>query len=94
MTQFAETTARLVKELCGERTCTHTSAVSLDNTHHTANAGRSHTKAGADTGGDCVGRGYKRIGAEIDVEHRALGTFGQNFLTLIEAFVDKILAIN
>ena len=92
--KVANLLARLVEELCGERTSTHTCAVSLHDAEHLANLVGTNAQARAGTSADGVRRGHKGIAAEVDVEHRALSTFAENALARTQHVVDFVLAVD
>jgi hypothetical protein len=50
-------------------------------------------EAGAGAGGNGAGRGDVGIGTEVDVEQGALGTFGEDALSLAQQVVQKKLGI-
>ena len=94
MTEVADLLARLVKELRGEGTGTHTGAVGLHDTVDIANLVRTDAQTGAGTGTDGVGRGDKGIGSEVDIEHRALGTLAEHRLSAAQDAVDLVLGVD
>ena len=94
MSKLADGVACGIKEFCGERTCTNTSAVGFHNTIYLTYAVRTDAKTGAGTGTDGVGRGDERIASEINIEHCALGTLAEDRLALAQQAVDLMFGIN
>ena len=80
VTKVANLVASLVKQLCGERTCTYTCAISLHDAIDIANTVRTNAQSDAGTGADGVRRSNERIRSEVNVEHSALGTLTENVL--------------
>ena len=70
--------AGCIRQLRREGTGADTRGVGLDHTHHPVDAARRQAGADAGAARRRVGGGDKGIGAEIDVEHRALGALQQD----------------
>jgi len=54
---------------------------------------RRDAKSGTNPGGNGIGGGNEGVGAEVDIEHTALGAFCQNFFALPERLVDVVFAV-
>ncbi len=94
MAQAAQRVARLVEQLGREGAAAHARAVGLEDAVDLADAVRSHAQTRAGAGAHRVRGGDERIGTEIDVEQRALGTFGQHAAVLGQRVVDLVLAVD
>ena len=93
VTLAAQFLACLVEQLCGEGTAAHAGAVGLEDAVDISDGGGGHSKtetcAGADGGRGC----HEGIGAEVHVEHRALGSFGENTVSVAETSVDIVFSV-
>ena len=84
---------RFVKQFYGERTTSHTSRVSLENTPHTTNALGSNTQTGANTANGGRRRGNKGISAVVDVQERTLCALCQHVLSFRQSAVDFVFRV-
>ena len=66
----------------------------LENTVHIADTGRSNSQTDAGTRRNGIGRSYKRIGTEVDIQHRTLSTFGQDPLAFLQSSVNIRLTVD
>ncbi len=84
----------VVEKLGGKRAAPYAGAIGLKNTIYLSDHFRGNTQscAGACTNG--IGGSDKRIGSEINVEHRSLGSFCQYISTTGKMFVDEMFALN
>ena len=84
-TKFTADAAQLfaigIEEFGGEWSLANAGGIGLEHTEHAVHAvgGHAGTRRSAAAAG--VGAGHKRVGAEIDVEHDALGALKENILT-------------
>ena len=90
----AQSLAGGVEEFRRERAAAHAGAVSLEDAHHLAHAAGSDPEAGANACRHRVGRRDEGIGAEVDVQHGALGTFRQDGGIRIQVAVHGELAVD
>ena len=93
MAYLAYLVARLVEEFYGERTAAHACGVRLEDAEHLAYGIGGHAESGADAAADGVGRRDEGIGAVVDVEHRALGSFGKHLLALADGLAELYLGV-
>lgn len=87
---LAELLAVRIQELGRERTFTHAGRVELEDADDAVDRARrdAGTRAGAASGR--VGARHEGIGAEVDVEHRRLGSFEKDALLLIQLLVQEL----
>ena len=90
---LADLLTYFVLELGGERATTDAGAIGLGDAIYLINVTRGNAKAGAGTSGDGTGRGNKGIGTEVNIQQRALGTFGKNALALSEEVIEKVFGV-
>ena len=81
--------ADLVVELGGERAAADPGDVRLGDTDDRSIAFGPIPDAGARTARRRVRRGHERVGAVVDVEQRALGTFEEDVLAVLERLPDQ-----
>ena len=81
------------KEFVGERTCTHACAICFKDAINIANVARSHAQTHTGTGRYGVRAGNKGVGAEVHIEHCALGTFGKHLFALTQGVVNQPVGI-
>ena len=91
MAEVSDRLTRFIEEFCGEWTCADTGAVGFHDTIDVANLVGTDAKTCAGTCADGVRRGDKRIGTEVNVEHRTLGTLTEHALAALENIVDLML---
>ncbi|RMN95057.1 hypothetical protein ALQ50_05526 [Pseudomonas coronafaciens pv. coronafaciens] len=72
----------VVEQLGRKRPRTHTRGVSLGDTQNVIQIHRTETRTGGDAASSGVGAGDVRIGAVVDVQQRALGTFEHDVLAI------------
>ena len=94
MTQVTDELARLVEQLGGERTSTDAGAVCLHDAEYLTNLVGTDAQTRAGTSTDGIGGSNERIRAEVDVEHRALGTLAENALARAQHLVDLVLRVD
>ena len=93
MPQVTNLGTSLVKELCWERTSTHTCAVSLHDTIYITYLVRTDAQSDASSCANSVGRSDKRIRTEVYIKHGSLSTFAKNILARTQHLVDFHLAV-
>ncbi len=94
MSEATECFACLVFELGGEWSAADASAICFEDAEDFAYASGRYSESDASACTDGVGGGYERIGAEVDVEHGALCSFGEDCLARGEEVVDIVFAID
>jgi hypothetical protein len=67
---------------------------SLEHAKHFSHPGWCYAEAGAGSCTDGTRRGDKRVGPEINIQHRALGTFGQYFFPFRQVTVNDVFTVN
>ena len=83
MPQRAETLARLIKELGGEGPRTDAGAIGLEDAVDLTDMLGRYAQTSAAACADGVARGDEGIGAEVDVQQRALGSLRQDALPAV-----------
>ena len=73
-----------------ERTLAHTCGVGLHNAVHGTDLVGTDAQTCADTTNRGRGGSDVRVGAEVDIQHRSVGTFDEDLLTCLESGVDFI----
>ena len=94
MPPFAQQVSRLVKQLRRERSCPHAGAVSLENAIHFTDAAGGYPKADTSPCTNRIGRGHKRIGTKVHIQHCALCPLRQNGFPFVQQVVDDMFAVN
>ena len=89
----AELLTCLIEELSGEGTAAYAGAVGLEDAVDVAYRGRSYAEAEAGSRAGSGRGGHERVGAEIHVEHRTLGSFCEDAAAVAEAVVDIVFAV-
>ena len=86
---FAEGLADLVRQLGRERAAADPGRVGLGDAEHKADGARRDPRPGRGLPRERVRRGHERIGAVIDIEHRALRAFEQDAAALAPRLVEQ-----
>ncbi len=83
MAHARQVLARGIEQLGGKRTRAHARGIGLHDAQHVVEAARPEARAGGRAARRGVGGSDERIGAVIDVEHRALRAFEQHIGALL-----------
>ena len=94
MTQRANLVTGLVEEFRRERTGTYARTIGFENPIYLTNLVGSNAQTGTSTCTNRIGRRYKRIRTEINIEHRTLRTFAQNRLAVRQQTVYFMFAVH
>ncbi len=90
MPALAQTLAVRIVQFGRERALAHAGRIGLDDAQHVIDRARPDAHARRRLPGDHVGRGHKGIGAEVDVQQRALRPFEQDAFARLALFVQHL----
>lgn len=82
-----EVLANVVELLGGEGTATDTGGIGLDDTNDLLDSGGRDTETGADTTDGSVGRGHVGVGTKVQIEHKGVSAFDEDFLARLVSLV-------
>ena len=91
---LAQAVAGFVELFGGEGAGAYAGGVGFEDAEHFTDGAGWHAQPGAGSGGHRVGRGDEGVGTEIDVQHGALGSFGQYFFAFGYGLVQVLFAVD